>query len=271
MPSTVTASSRTEIALPVSYVEPGALLTELYVRLDGWAPLDSIRQMVEQQGARLSLAYLYQIPQSESLLGMLIMNVAAADNAGEALTGDLATIPGLQILSIQEREAGLAMAEQQTPSLPGTPAVIFGRAIIGSVTEGIVKAQGSQGEHLLYQLGHHAGELAASGLPPLLQELGLSITADLLARRLTDFQVMGWAVLQSGTVGDQHQGEVTLVDTFESAPWKGGALSPTCHFLRGFIAGVFSTAWDQPIDCQETACQAAGAPACEFVFQPAQH
>lgn len=41
---------------------------------------------------------------------------------------------------------------------------------------------------------------------------------------------------------------------------------PQDHFMAGFLAGVFSHLAGRPLDCLQTECQAAGAPASRFVI-----
>ncbi len=257
------------VALPVMYVEPGKLIAYAYVYLDGWAQLGDALRAIEPRGVYPRLSYVYQAPESGRLLGLLALDVTALGSDEAATYQALGAIPGLRVVAVQRPEGGVAAAELQTPTLVGTPAVLFGRPIISSLTQGIVKAQGGAGERLLHELGRDAGTLAASALPPLLRTLGLTLSADLLMRRLRDLQVMGWAVLRDARLSDEHHGEVTLADTFESAAWEGKASSPKCHFLSGFIGGVFSFAWQHPFECREVECQATGAPACRFAFQPA--
>lgn len=253
--------------LPVAYVAPGQALAEVLVDLDGWDQLgDTIRALTAGR-AQTQLAYAYQLPESNQLLAKLVVNVTAARVDEEAISGMLSAVRGLQAISVQApAEAGLVMSERQRPEMAGTPAVIFGRTIIGSLTHGILRALGEAGEGLLSQLGQDAGVLAASALPPLIQQLGMTISDDLLTRRMRDLQVMGWAAFESASIEDSARGEVSLADTFEAVSWNGEASSPVCHFIRGFIAGVFSFVWGGNVTCRELECQAAGAAACRFAF-----
>ncbi len=146
--------------------------------------------------------------------------------------------------------------------------MIFGRPIIASFARAILEDRGQAGERLLSQAGRDAGGLAASALPPLIEQLGMTVSDDLLARRMRDLQVMGWATCERASVDDASRGEATLLGTFEAAAWNGAASSPACHFLCGFIAGVFSFVSERPVSCRELECQATGAAACRFAFQP---
>lgn len=156
------------------------------------------------------------------------------------------------------------MAEQQTPDLAGTLAVIFGRPVISRLTRRIGTAQAPRGEWVLYQHGRDAGTLAASALPPLMADLGLEITVGLLTRRVTDLQVMRWAAVWRATVS-YVQGGGILAGTFEFEAWDGKPLLPGVIFCRDSSPGCSPNAWQRAVDCRETECQAAaGAPSCEF-------
>lgn len=266
MTVTATTTATTAMQLPVAYAAQGQPLAEVFVHLDSWRQLGA---MMEAAGSKAQprLIYAYQLPGSERLLAKLVLGTtASADEA--TLASMLSSVTGLEVISTQSpTEAGLMMSEGQRPELVGTPAVLFGRPVIGNFTRGILET-GADGERLLFDLGHGAGQLAASALPPLIEQLGITISSDLLVRRMRDLQVMGWAVFGQASIDGDSHGEVTLTDTFESTAWSGDANSPTCHFLRGFIAGVFAFVWGRPVACRELECQAVGAAACRFAFDP---
>ncbi|MGH3225385.1 MAG: V4R domain-containing protein [Streptosporangiaceae bacterium] len=266
--TTVTNNTTTAMELPVCYVAPGQPLAEVIVNLDGWEYFAGTVHALAGNSAQPRLAYAYQLPGSSRLLAKLVVNVTAAEAGEASLSTVLSAVRGLQVISIQPpTEAGLVMSERQRPELAGTPAAIFGRPIIGGLARGIIEAQGEAGERFLAQLGRDAGHLAASALPPLIEQLGMTISDDLLTRRMRDLQVMGWATFERASIKDSSYGEAVLSDTFEAAPWNQEAASPTCHFLSGFIAGVFSFVWAHPVTCRELECQATGAATCRFAFQ----
>ena len=144
---------------------------------------------------------------------------------------------------------------------PEYAAVIFGRPIIGSLVRWIIEAQDEEGVRLLSQFGREAGRLAASAPPPLLEQLGMTISDALLARRMRDLQVMGWANFERASLDGASRGKLAPVDTFEAAAWNGEATSP-CHF-----AGSSRFEWERSIECRELECQATGAERCRFRFR----
>lgn len=40
------------------------------------------------------------------------------------------------------------------------------------------------------------------------------------------------------------------------------------HYVRGILAGVFSSVFKNDVDCVESHCQCTGAHSCEFIIQP---
>ena len=191
MSAQTTRSTATAMELPVVYVEPGQLLAEVFVYMEGWRALGDMMQAVVGIKAQPRLAYAYRMPESNRLLAKIVLNMTATRADEAALLGTLSAVPGLEVISVQApTEAGLVMSERQRPELAGTPAVIFGRPVIGSLAHGIIETQGETGERLLSELGHDAGQLAASALPPLIEQLGMTISGDLLTRRMRDLQVM---------------------------------------------------------------------------------
>jgi hypothetical protein len=222
----------TPMDLPVAYVQPGQRLAQVFVELDGWDGVGATLQALSGGGAAPRVIYAYQPPGAETLVTQLVLDVTASGGDQASLASLLAGSEHARVVSTQPpTEAGLVMAEQQQPQLVGTPAVIFGRPIIGSLTRGLIERDGEAGTGLLAELGRDAGRLAASGLPPLLEQLGIELSNDLLKRRMRDLQVMGWATVERASIDEQSRGEVTLRDTFEAAAWEGHADGPTCHFL----------------------------------------
>ncbi|MGI8491507.1 MAG: V4R domain-containing protein [Acidimicrobiales bacterium] len=262
-------STTTAMELPVLYVSPGQRLAEVFAEVDSWDQLCDVLQALAPHQVQTRVAYAYQPSGTDRLTAKLVLDVSALRAGDESLRIALSKVPGLHLSSIQApSEPGLLMSERQRPQLAGTPAVIFGQPVIACLARAIVEDQGDAGKRLLCRAGLDAGRLAASALPPLIEQLGMTVSDDLLTRRMRDLQVMGWATLERASIEDSSRGEVTLLDTFEAAAWHGDAPSPSCHFLAGFIAGVFSFVWERQVGCDETECQATGAPACRFAFQP---
>lgn len=59
-------------------------------------------------------------------------------------------------------------------------------------------------------------------------------------------------------------GRVLIENSFEAVIHKTG--QPSCHFLRGFLAGFLSTLLEKSITVVEEKCAAKGDKRCEFRF-----
>jgi len=60
-------------------------------------------------------------------------------------------------------------------------------------------------------------------------------------------------------------GKVIIQDSFETIARKTS--KPSCHFFRGFLAGVLSEFFQKKITVVEERCAGEGAESCEFTFQ----
>jgi len=74
----------------------------------------------------------------------------------------------------------------------------------------------------------------------------------------------GWGIIKIDKIVDD-----AWTFTVENSPFvKRKKGIPTCHFLRGFLAGSGTYITGHPYDCIETECKSAGAKYCRFVAMP---
>lgn len=59
---------------------------------------------------------------------------------------------------------------------------------------------------------------------------------------------------------------VRVEECFECLGTK--ATTANCHFMRGVMAGAFSSLTDRPLMAEETFCAAMGGKACVFEVKP---
>ncbi|MDH7568915.1 MAG: phosphatase RsbU N-terminal domain-containing protein [Armatimonadota bacterium] len=87
-----------------------------------------------------------------------------------------------------------------------------------------------------------------------------------LANYLDTFRLQGLGFLELESV-DEERGEVVFTgrDIFES---EERCDYPQDHFTRGFLARAVSVLTQRPMNCEEVACEAKGAPRCRFVVSP---
>lgn len=259
------------VDLPLMYVDPHRMLTTVTAYLDDLSVLDRLRDDARESGTSLKLLYLYQQPPGGRFLAAWTIattdagsTATAAANQAEFLQR-LSAIPGLDIVDAMPPASGLAVFEHHQVQVVGVPMIVMAKEVIGGTFRNFSQTAGH--EEVL-RTGEQMGRLAASAVPPLLEQLGLPLTKDLLQQRVMDFQVFGWATVRNVTLNDALQGEIELTGTFESVPWQGQSSAATCDFIRGFTAGVFATAFDRRFESAEPECQGKGDPFCRITVQP---
>lgn len=60
-------------------------------------------------------------------------------------------------------------------------------------------------------------------------------------------------------------GKITVIDSFECLEQKH--TQPSCHFLRGFLAGFLSELFSKDISVTVVKCAGKGDEYCEFAFE----
>jgi uncharacterized protein len=84
-------------------------------------------------------------------------------------------------------------------------------------------------------------------------------TLRMMSRLITDEG--GWGHLEFDVVSDPIR---VVLSHSQEARWLGPAPGPVCRFYAGIVAGYAGTLAGEPMQAQETACRAAGAPDCVF-------
>jgi predicted hydrocarbon binding protein len=92
------------------------------------------------------------------------------------------------------------------------------------------------------------------------------LTARVLARTLRMMSKLitdegGWGHLEFDVVADPIR---VVLSHSQEARWLGPASRPVCRFYAGIVAGYAGTLAGEPMQAEETACRAAGAPDCVF-------
>jgi len=152
---------------------------------------------------------------------------------------------------------------------PGTLRVpaAFGRALRGAVLAG------AEGEHRLREAGYEGGHdmydrfaawMTARGhrAPP---DSALGDFATALSAFTAD---EGWGTLRlplSENAGEAPGAVALEADGWFEATVAGSSPYPACHYTTGLLAGFFGRLAGAPLAVLETACAAAGAPACRFL------
>ena len=121
---------------------------------------------------------------------------------------------------------------------------------------------GEEANALLYEAGIRAG---TSSTQILLSKWG----RENFMKRWAEFygsRGCGWFKLEEAKVNPERGGVIKLSSSF-IAEGYGKSERPVCHFLRGFLVGVFQELLGIKLACEEIRCAATGEPYCEFKLE----
>jgi len=124
---------------------------------------------------------------------------------------------------------------------------------------------GTGGEAFLYFLGKTRGEISGRIFR------SKKITREFLEEDLRSLQAAGWGIAELLDADlDKKFIRVRIYDLYESAAFEGRSSKPRCHFIRGYLEGLFSEFLGVELESNEVKCIAMGDPYCEFVFKKAE-
>ena len=84
------------------------------------------------------------------------------------------------------------------------------------------------------------------------------------------FTASGFGLLQNIQVDAENKRAIVSVSSSPVAKLLKGKAKRACdHFLRGVLAGIFSSAFKTDVECVERKCLALHEGSCEFVCEPA--
>jgi predicted hydrocarbon binding protein len=142
----------------------------------------------------------------------------------------------------------------------GSDWILIAGAVFRAVIDGIMRTLGTGGIPILFAAGRNAGKKFANAV----LEEGTPIEE--LPRWLrTFFTWGGWG--RVGTRVDMVKKEAA-VEILNCATARGiRSKVPSCHFIRGYIAGVGEVLFNSPTECSETKCMSKGDNCCLFRVQ----
>ncbi len=83
------------------------------------------------------------------------------------------------------------------------------------------------------------------------------------------FTASGWGNLQNINLDSGKKQAIVSVANSPFATQVNGKVSMEAdHMLRGILAGLFSHAFKEDVDCVEVKCAAMGSEQCEFIIKP---
>jgi predicted hydrocarbon binding protein len=144
--------------------------------------------------------------------------------------------------------------------IASTDWVLMAGATLRALIDGIMSTVGSGGMLILFAAGRSAGKEFASSL------LKEGTPLEELPRWLRVFFTWGgWG--RVGTRVDLASKEA-VVEIYNCATARGlQSKEPSCHFIRGYIAGVGEVLFNSPTECSETKCISKGDNCCRFQVQ----
>ncbi len=83
------------------------------------------------------------------------------------------------------------------------------------------------------------------------------------------FSFSGWGKINVVQIDEKEKRGIVIVSNSPIAKaLQGKSTHPVDHILRGILAGLFSDALEEELDCLELKCTATGTAECEFVIKP---
>jgi predicted hydrocarbon binding protein len=85
----------------------------------------------------------------------------------------------------------------------------------------------------------------------------------------TFFVASGWGAIQLVDLDEEAKRAIAVIDNSPFATeLKGKAKFPVDVFMRGILAGLFSSIFEENIDCVETECAALNSKNCKLILKP---
>ena len=127
---------------------------------------------------------------------------------------------------------------------------------------------GEGGAAIFYHIGFFIGEGQFKLFKPSLEKLNIS--------KVETINVMldigkSYGLYDAKLINldlDKDIGVIHIYGSFEATPIMGSKKEPSCHFVRGNIAGIISSILGKRVKVLERKCISAGNPYCEFYFEP---
>jgi predicted hydrocarbon binding protein len=157
------------------------------------------------------------------------------------------------------------MLREETRKKHGNRVVLFGSGTFVELQKESESILGDEASAVFYESGIRAGREAAESV---------SIERDEKDSELYDVWNSLWG---SNGVGlfklveydydeSSKRGRLVVDDSFIATTY-GRSDKAVCHFLSGFLAGIFEVLWKTPLICTEMKCWSKGDKYCEFILE----
>jgi predicted hydrocarbon binding protein len=180
----------------------------------------------------------------------------------ERVTQALKASPDLLDVKITESEDGFLIDRAHFPVsvTPGMRVTLVPSEVLSEMLMKIKTVFGSGGETILYIEGKALG---SNGRKIFSNVIGKERQRSLEDKGLPFLQAGGWGRFEVlAHSGDFTSVTVGVTDCFECIGQRAEARF--CSFMRGVVAGVFSSLTGRALEAVETSCIATGDSACTF-------
>lgn len=150
-------------------------------------------------------------------------------------------------------------------SIYNEPYVMFPADSLSILIESTIELSGKKGKIRIYKEGIKVGESIANRL-----EKSTNTKGDKLLDVIFHIGGMGgwglWKIYKKDVAKNEIIVHGYNMATAKSSYLRGKKKEPTCHLLRGIIAGELRVSWDSSnIEVIETKCMSQGSNYCEFI------
>lgn len=137
--------------------------------------------------------------------------------------------------------------------------VVFLSLSFRSMVKWTAKKFGSGSSMIWYNIG----KASASPLVEVLQKRKGVETQEELIKRLDSYAtILGWGYVETTIFDSQEKKAVIRVTNSLLTRGKNEGLE--CHFLRGYLSGLYDMIFETHTFCEEALCKNMGANHCEF-------
>ena len=138
-----------------------------------------------------------------------------------------------------------------------TDFVLMDADTLRAIIEGINRAFKGTADYILSEAGKYAGK---TFVERLVQKGGKPQEASAWLSEF--FTYCGWGCTYLSEDRQKKEVVVTIENCVTARNIKSE--KPVCHFVAGYLAGVYESIWFEVAECAEVLCIAKGDPFCEF-------
>lgn len=175
-------------------------------------------------------------------------------------------IEGIEAIRVFDHMGNLDVDVFHFPiTVGGTRVVIFSPPTLEGLVKGFRESFGTSiVKAILWNQGKEVGKAI---MEMYREDFGVSKAREALELLRARAHMLGWARMEILAFNEvKRRAIIRLFDNWECVMFKGGN-EPQNHFMRGTLAGVFTTLFGEGFDATEVKCIWKGDSYCEFVVK----